>query len=304
MKGEKYASDSVLTLASETGKEATRNNQFLDRIERYGKAKRRSASMADYIYNISGLSSLYTSIRLCGSFLEFRDYYTVSQIRLSNASFCKKHLLCPLCAIRRGAKMLGRYLDRYLDLISKNPVLRPYLVTLTVKDGDSLLERYGHLKESLQVYHKRRHRKKASCEARKAHSAVWSYEFKRGAGSNLWHPHVHAVWLCELEPVHSQLSAEWHAITGDSFIVDVTPIDMANPVKAFLEVFKYAIKFSDQSEDDTWHCYQILKGKRLLASFGDFRGIPEPDELNDDPLEGLPYYLMIYKFFDGHYVRS
>ena len=304
MKGEKYASDSVLTLASETGKEATRNNQFLDRLERYGKAKIRSASMADYIYNISGSSPLYTSIRSCGSFLEFKDYYTVSQIRLFNASFCKKHLLCPLCAIRRGAKMLGRYFDRYLDLTSKNPALRPYLVTLTVKDGDSLLDRYDHLKKSLQIYHMRRHRKNASCEARKADSAVWSYEFKRGVGSNLWHPHVHAVWLCEFEPLQSKLSSEWHSITGDSFIVDVTPMDMVNPVKAFLEVFKYAIKFSDQSEDDTWHCYQTLKAKRLLASFGDFRSIPELDDLNDDPLEGLPYYLMIYKFFDGHYVRS
>ena len=291
-------------LADETGKEATDTDQFLKRIDRYGKAKSRSASMASYIFkNCSGYSKLYTSILECGSFLEFKNYYTIGQIKLSNASFCKKHLLCPLCAIRRGAKMLSRYLQRYFDLTAKNPNLTAFLVTFTVKDGDCLPGRYNHLKTSLQAYHKRRHRKNAPCEAYNATAAVWSYEFKRGSNSKVWHPHAHAIWLCDSPPCQSQLSSEWYSITGDSFIVDIRPMNISNPVKAFLEVFKYAIKFSDQSEEDTWHCYQTLKGKRLVGSFGGFYGISEPDDLNDDPLEGLPYYLLIYKFFNGHYTE-
>ena len=40
-----------------------------------------------------------------------------------------------------------------------------------------------------------------------------------------------------------------------------------------MEVFKYAVKFSDLSLDDNWHAAQLLKGKRLLNSFGLFRGV-------------------------------
>ena len=44
------------------------------------------------------------------------------------------------------------------------------------------------------------------------------------------------------------LSREWHEITGDSFIVDVRPISQDDPVSGFIEVFKYAVKFSDQNQ--------------------------------------------------------
>jgi hypothetical protein len=43
----------------------------------------------------------------------FRHYFTIDKVRLHGASFCMKHLLCPLCAIRRGAKALKAYLDRW-----------------------------------------------------------------------------------------------------------------------------------------------------------------------------------------------
>jgi hypothetical protein len=70
---------------------------------------------------------------------------------------------------------------------------------------------------------------------------------------------------------------------GDSFVVDVRPIT-GDPVEGFLEVFKYAVKFSDQPPADTWHAYSVLKGKRLLGSAGCFRGVEVPEELNDELL--------------------
>ena len=54
-----------------------------------------------------------------------------------------------------------------------------------------------------------------------------------------------------------------------------------------MEVFKYAVKFSDLTLADNWHAAQILKGKRLLNSFGSFRGVDIPDSLLDEPLDGL-----------------
>lgn len=284
-------------LADETSKGAEARDQLPNRIKRYGLAKAKALAIADYIsQSAPHHNDQAQQILDCGNFLLFRDYYTVNEVRLTKASFCKKHLLCPLCAIRRGSKMLGRYIDRFDEIKAANDRLRPYLVTFTVKDGEDLAERFNHLRKNLQSYHKRRHGKKHICEAKKAKAAVWSYEIKRGKNSGLWHPHVHAIWLCEESPDQVTISDQWKNLTGDSYIVDVRPIDESDTAGGFMEVFKYAIKFSDQPHEDTVHCFDILRKKRLIGSFGDFYGIPEPDVLSDDPLEDLPYYEYFFRY--------
>ena len=86
-------------------------------------------------------------------------------------------------------------------------------------------------------------------------------------------------------------------ITGDSFIVDVSPIsDMAS---GFVEVLKYALKFSDLSLEDNYHAFQVLSGQRLMDSFGILRGVEIPEELTDEPLDGLPYVELFYKYLSG-----
>lgn len=283
------------SLATEASKGATHKSNFKDRLTRYGKAKNIALANAQYIRQEQpNHLSVGHAVHECGSYLVFKNYFTVGEIRLSKAKFCKKHLLCPLCAIRRGVKVLSRYLDRYESIVAQEPNLKPYMVTLTVKDGKDLQERFKHLQSSLQKWHKRRHRKNAPCEAAKAHGAAWSFEIKRGHRSNLWHPHVHCIWLCDTPPDQSAISEQWHAITGDSFIVDVREITPDDPAKGFMEVFKYAVKFSEQDPEDTFDTYLTLAGKRLIGSFGSFYGIPEPDELADDPLEGLPFFEMFF----------
>lgn len=68
--------------------------------------------------------------------------------------------------------------------------------------------------------------------------------------------------------------------------------------------FKYAVKFSDLSPADNWHAAQIFKGKRLLGSFGLFRGVDVPEELMDTPLDDLPYVDRFYRFLQGNYQFS
>lgn len=245
----------------------------------------------------NGEVKLGNKLAKCGSYLHFRDYYTVGKVRLHSAQFCKKHLLCPLCAIRRGAKMVKAYLDR-LEVIKRSESdLKAFLVTLTVKDGEDLLERFEHLQRSVHKLHKTRTGKGQYSEACKAQGAVWSYEFKRGNNSGKWHPHVHAVWLCKEKPDAKALSAQWKKITGDSFIVDVTPFhNQDDVVSGFLEVFKYAVKFSDLPLADNWKGFEALQGKRLIASFGLFRGVEVPEDLTDEKLDDLPYLDLLFRF--------
>jgi hypothetical protein len=131
--------------------------------------------------------------------------------------------------------------------------------------------------------------------------AVWSYEVKRGQGSGVWHPHLHMIALAESMPDQQQLADEWHNITGDSFIVDVRPISQEDPASGFIEVFKYAVKFSEQEPADTVHAWVTLASKRLIGSAGLFRGVEVPESLLDDSagLEDLPFITMFYRYLRG-----
>ena len=286
-------------LAGESNQGADDASVLPGRLDRYAKAHQRTVQMTDYASQ-QGQVKLAQRLAGCGNYLLFRDYFTVGKIRLHAAQFCMKHLLCPLCAIRRGAKAVKAYSDRLEVIKAAKPRLRASLVTLTVKDGEDLGKTFNHLFRSVQKLHKTRSGKGQTSEACKADGAVWSYEFKRGKNSGLWHPHVHAVWLHE-EPIDARkLSAEWHAITGDSFIVDVTPFhDQNDVISGFLEVFKYAVKFSDLPLADNWHGWEVLHGKRLIASFGAFRGVEVPEDLTDEPLEDLPFIEHFYVFMTG-----
>jgi hypothetical protein len=106
------------------------------------------------------------------------------------------------------------------------------------------------------------------------------------------------VWLCYDTPDQEQLQREWLAITGDSFIVNVTPFhNQDDVVGGFLEVFKYAVKFSNMPLEQNWHGYEILNGRRLVASFGLFRGVVIPESLTDEPpIETLPYWEHFYRY--------
>ena len=273
------------------------------RAERYGKAKSIALDVAEYIESAKSDQSLLVSrMRSCGEYLLFRHYYTVDQVRLHAASFCMKHLLCPLCAIRRGSKALKAYLDRWQVIQAEKSALRPFLVTLTVKDGPDLAERFKHLMNSQHELWKRKHRGRGSV-LDGVEGAVWSYEVKRGSGSGQWHPHLHMIALAEVEPSQERLRREWSEITGDSFMCDVRPI-VGDQAEGFMEVFKYAVKFSDQPPADTWHAFSVLKGKRLLGSAGCFRGVEVPESLLDEPLDDLPFVELFYRYLKGGYSLS
>ena len=290
------------------------------RLNRYAVAHKRAVKMSHFIKKLTpfdtprtkaDLSTLAGTLHNCGSYLVFRDYYTIGKVRLSAANFCRKHLLCPLCAIRRGAKALKAYTDRLSVLLQNNPNLKPYLVTFTIKNREDLGDAFAHFTRSMKRYtDKRREALKVkkhgwSCapvEMNKAAGGVSSIEVKRGEGSGLWHVHSHSVWLCEQIPDAKKLAEEWETVTGDSYIVDVRPFTgstISDYLTGFMEVFKYAVKFSSLELSDNWEAFNLLAGRRLVNSFGLFRGVVVPEEMTDEPLDDLPYIEMFYQYVDG-----
>lgn len=290
-----------------------------DRITRYEGAKARALLMLEYLQELPAIpyatkygirtreavpARVTSSLGSCASYLHFREYFTVGKVRLHSAQFCKQHLICPMCAIRRGSKSLSAYLEKFQTIKSERKDLKPYLLTLTVLNGDDLEERQNHLAKSLRVLMTRRRlhnsgqRGAKYTELCKAEAGVYTIELtNKGKG---WHPHLHMIVLSAVAIDSRALSVEWHEITKDSFIVDCRPIT-GDPVDGFMEVFKYAVKFSDLSLADNWEAAKILKGKRLLNSFGLFRGVVVPEDLLDVPLDDLPYWDRFYRFVNGSY---
>jgi hypothetical protein len=257
------------------------------------------------------LRKLPVELGECHNWLLFRDYYEAGEVRLHRTISCRKHLLCPLCAILRAAKAVRHYHERFEVIKAENPALRVYYVVLTVKNGPDLAERFAHAEKSMRLLvARRRDALKARKGSRKhvyalnsAFAAVeggaYSFEVKRGEGSGLWHPHVNILLLSEGEIDARELAAEWESITGDSFITycaEKPPDDRT----VFVEIFKYAMKFSEMECRDTFEAYTTLRRRRLFGSFGVFRGVKVPEGEEDEALDS-PYVELVYRYARGGY---
>jgi hypothetical protein len=293
-----------------------------DRLKRYAFARERALlNLPQITERINALGVFPNAYRLnleriwprlseCGDYLVFKDYYTVGKVRLTAANFCMVHLLCPLCAVRRGSKNLEAYTQRFEIIRTKNSGLKLSLLTLTIKNGQDPKERFNHLKKSFITMLERR--RKTLAGARGWHSEftkivglVGSIEITKDNGFGKvketgWHPYANIIVLHSEWFDYAELQAEWLKITCDSHVLNVTPAQHPNdPTQDFLEVFKYALKFSDLTQAQNLEAYEAMKGKQLLFSAGLFRGVEVPEALTDEELDDLPYIELFYKYTAG-----
>lgn len=296
-----------------------------NRITRLGNLKQRSKDQEQFLFHISDVTEVYqaelsnkpskseTSLALryanrlmgCGNYLLFKNYYSIGETKLSRVHSCQVHLLCPFCAAVRASKSSQRYQERVEHVLAQNKRLKPVFITLTVKNGSDLIERHEHLKNALKTFLERRRdslkKKRGYCEFSKLEGAVYSYELTRNKKTGEWHPHVHMFALANEWIDRDALINEWQSVTGDSHIVDVRRVKKDKELgygKAFAEVFKYCLKFSDLSLGDTWEGFKALRGQRLTAAFGSLWGVKIPEGAEDEPLNrnDLPYLELLYRF--------
>lgn len=275
------------------------------KIERYSKARKRAIEVSRFL-RLAGEKKYSARVAGCGNYLLFRHYYTVGRVRLTKASFCKKTLLCPLCAIRKASKMLRVYVERFKYLKEQHPGLRASLVTFTVKNGDDLAERFQHLTSCVQALRMKIKDSKRGKGRNRYQNSEWckvlglvgSYEVtNKGNG---WHPHTHMIVLSKESLKESEIQKEWKRISGDSYIINVSEIpEKEDPTKDFIEVFKYALKFSDLSLEDTYQAFKTLTKHRLTFAQGLFYGVKVPEALTDQPLDDLPYIELLFRYFQG-----
>ncbi len=290
-------------LAGDLQKGWDSTDRLPERVQSYCNLKERTEEFTDWARD-GGIpqfgrkeTKLFRKVEQCGQYLLFRNYLTSRRTRLIGACSCKEHLLCAFCAARRGVKNTVAYKERVDYLLQENGAQKLMFLTFTVKNGPDLFERFSHLRSSMQKLLIRRNnamKRPAKSSMACINGGVFAYEFKRGSGSDDWHPHIH---MLVLSPGHidiSQVKAEWLEITGDSAVVNIKSCTDDN---AFLEVFAYALKFSEMEHGDRWHAFGLLKGERLISSFGSFRGVDVPETDTDELLDtDEPWLDLIYQY--------
>lgn len=279
------------------------------RLSRMSSHKTRTWEFADYIkenHNID--SNLHNKLKQCYNFLLFRKYSRLNLTKLAESRSCQNHLLCPMCAIVRASKHVRIYEQKFNELISNNQSLKLYYVVLTIANGEDLNERYNHLTLSLKRLLERRRQVKLAHAGKTGSNyalgtsfenvvgGAYSVEVKRGQNSNKWHPHANLLLVVDGKLDKNVLKNEWGSITGDSKIVHCS-LKNAGDKGVFVEIFKYALKFSEMSFEDNYHAYSVLKGCRLMGSFGEFRGIKVSKESEIELLDE-PYINLFFKYFD------
>lgn len=281
------------------------------RLRRYGTAvehKRRvveSLSLAK-LCGMGLTAKQVRQVKECGDWMRWREFPTVHEHRLIAANFCRRPLICGFCASLRGAKFTAAYLPRFHELRRRFPRAVAHFTTFTVRNGESLPEVFAHLRDSFRCLLRRRQGKGGEYSVmRRVLGGVYSIELTNIG--NGWHPHVHVILFVDGPgALNPDLTDEWHAITGDSFIVDdtlVRPSDDAAPgvdpfAKPFCEVFKYALKAATLEPDHLCQAYPVLSGNRLVGSFGVFRGVEVSPDLEDDrgALDLLPYFDFVVRY--------
>jgi hypothetical protein len=291
------------------------HTQHAERIARSTLLKQRAKDQEQYIFGLANNSllpaqqcadfeALALRMAACAHYQVFNDYFTLETVKLVDLKRCQIHLLCPFCAAGRAGNQVSAYSDKLGVVLAANPRLKPVFLTLTVKNGVDLVERFEHLVESFKILNDRRRdsmkKGRGFVEFSKVKGAVFSYEVTFNEKTGEWHPHLHIFGLLDSWIDRDMLAAEWLEITGDSHVVDVRRVRKVNGGyrEAFQEVFKYALKFSDMSLPATLEAYLCLKTRRLQGSFGLFRGVVVPDSILDDVsnLIGIPYLERRYKF--------
>ena len=276
-----------------------------DRLDRYSDLKRKQlqvvAGLAEL--GIYQAGKLAVKMQDCGNWLTFRDYYTIGETRLIRACFCKKHLTCQLCAVRRAARFLQNTLPKFEFLIESES-LKPHLIVFTVKSGHDLKERLRHLESCWQKL-----RRRVSLQSqypntflRAVRGGIKSVEVTWHAELG-WHPHFNLLALSHNSSFDwAAVKAEWLEITGDSHVVNFST-DHYALTATMAETIKYVTKINDLSPEALWTLHEAFRGRRTIQGFGCLWGLSVPEKLTDDVLEGdLPYidYICRHLGRDGY----
>lgn len=291
-----------------------------DRLERYHAALSRTGEVAAEAWadwertGEEWMAHAAVGMANCGRLLWTRYYYEIDETRISKALLCRRSMCCSLCAIRRAAAAVERYLEKWRVIQEAHPGAVLWHVVLTVKNGPDISERYDHLGASWRALTKRwkfarDHPMAPRVPGGDSVGFLWTREITYGKGG--FHPHAHVLIAMdeEMEIDEAALSQTWQSITGDSFIVHAERTyapegDEDAEARPFLEAFKYVIKSGSMDAAMVWGFAKALRGRRFIGGGGAFRGIKTDTPEGDPLLDDQPFVERLYEHTADGYVMD
>lgn len=179
------------------------------------------------------------------------------------ANYCKNRH-CEPCMRARATKVRLNLSEKLQDGDER----KHRLITLTLKHSEQSLP--DQLKRLYKSFSKLRGK---AVWKRSQTGGAFMCEVKLGEDGR-WHPHLHIVseggWLDQ-----RKLSAAWHEVTGDSWVVDIRLLSRTKDAIGY--VSKYITKgCSDnvwQDEDKATEWVIASRSLRICSTFGTWRGI-------------------------------
>lgn len=185
------------------------------------------------------------------------------------AGSCCHDRFCLPCAKGRAHTIAGNVLE-YVRKVEIR------FLTLTIKtDQQPLAWQIDKLYTAFQALRRTRLWKA------RIDGGVAFLEVKRSDRANRWHPHLHCLITGKFIDKR-RLSTTWHAITGDSYIVDI------RRPKDDEQVLSYVTKYASKPVNNTFinkpewldEAITALAGRKLALTFGRWRSLklsPIPD---------------------------
>ena len=195
---------------------------------------------------------------------------------------------CTPCARDRASRIASNL----EQLIQHHP---HRFLTLTLKHSDSPLStQLDRLYDSFR----RLRRRPFWSSAVSGGAAV--LEVKHSHRDHLWHPHLH-VLLDSKFLRHKDISAEWFRITGDSFITDIRLIkDHKHAAHYMTKYLTKPVPITVNNKPSVLtELIEAFRGRRLVLTFGTWRGFPLTRKLDDTDWQALCPLPVLYARYDS-----
>lgn len=180
---------------------------------------------------------------------------------------------CPDCNIRRRNRELKSVKPKFDEVLRENPALRPYFLTLTLRDRMTQRDANKYLKKQFAKLRRQQFWKAVK-------GGYYRIEFT--VVFDGWHSHIHAVILSEQILEVDKIQTAWSKLTCGSYITDIRPINLDE----LDTVLGYAFKPADLTKMTKEQALEMISSsaQRTGETFGIVRrSKAEPATETDTP---------------------
>lgn len=246
------------------------NSAELNQTFRHSFWKLRRVRTLEVLNRRQTSADVLDRFRNCGtSSWVLRDPENPDRYRLAT-NRCR-HRWCEACSRDKQRIVVGN-----LRTVLQDQTVRLLTLTLAARD-EPLSDQLKRITESFRLF---RHRRQI---ARCMTGGIYFLEITYNDQTERWHPHLHVVFAGSYLP-HALAKTAWLDITGDSYIIDLRPLNGANGAASY--VAKYATKAVGAS---VWtnptrlnEAIGAMAGKRTFQPFGDWTDLGLSDPPTDD----------------------